>query len=103
MLAAGGATDVVRVNGLDWFVAGGTTAVRQLRAALESGVRRLARASLRLRNMLSPDAAPGSMLILDAAVPGTCSFLGSKRGHNAAMSIRPLSFVEILSVLYQWM
>jgi myo-inositol-1(or 4)-monophosphatase len=35
--AAGGATDVVRVNGLDWFVAGGTTAVRQLRAALESG------------------------------------------------------------------
>lgn len=35
--AAGGATDVVRVNGLDWFIAGGTTAVRQLRAALESG------------------------------------------------------------------
>ncbi|QCO97118.1 inositol monophosphatase family protein [Arthrobacter sp. 24S4-2] len=37
VLAAGGATDVVRVNGLEWFVAGGTTAVRQLRAALESG------------------------------------------------------------------
>ncbi|MDI3212701.1 inositol monophosphatase family protein [Arthrobacter sp. AL12] len=37
ILAAGGATDVVRVNGLDWFVAGGTTAVRELRAALESG------------------------------------------------------------------
>jgi fructose-1,6-bisphosphatase/inositol monophosphatase family enzyme len=37
VLAAGGAADVVRVNGLDWFVAGGTTAVRQLRAALESG------------------------------------------------------------------
>ena len=35
--AAGGATDVVRVNGLEWFMAGGTTAVRQLRAALESG------------------------------------------------------------------
>lgn len=35
--AAGGATDVVRVNGLEWFVAGGTTAVKQLRAALESG------------------------------------------------------------------
>ncbi|WP_445155182.1 inositol monophosphatase family protein [Arthrobacter sp. Hor0625] len=34
--AAGGTTDVVRVNGLDWHVAGGTTAVRQLRAALES-------------------------------------------------------------------
>lgn len=37
VLAAGGAADVVRVNGLDWFMAGGTTAVRQLRAALESG------------------------------------------------------------------
>ncbi|WP_427135687.1 inositol monophosphatase family protein [Pseudarthrobacter sp. S9] len=37
VLAAGGAADVVRVNGLDWFVAGGTTAVGQLRAALESG------------------------------------------------------------------
>lgn len=37
VLAAGGATDVVRVNGLEWFIAGGTTAVRQLRAALESG------------------------------------------------------------------
>lgn len=37
VLAAGGAADVIRVNGLDWFVAGGTTAVRQLRAALESG------------------------------------------------------------------
>jgi myo-inositol-1(or 4)-monophosphatase len=35
--AAGGATDSVRVNGLEWFMAGGTTAVRQLRAALESG------------------------------------------------------------------
>ena len=35
--AAGGATDVVRVNGLDWFIAGGTTAVQQLRAALSSG------------------------------------------------------------------
>lgn len=37
VLAAGGAADVVRVNGLDWFLAGGTTAVRELRAALESG------------------------------------------------------------------
>ena len=37
VLAAGGAADVVRVNGLDWYLAGGTTAVRQLRAALESG------------------------------------------------------------------
>ena len=37
VLAAGGAADVVRVTGLDWFVAGGTTAVRHLRAALESG------------------------------------------------------------------
>lgn len=37
VLAAGGATDVVRVNGLEWFLAGGKTAVRQLRAALESG------------------------------------------------------------------
>ena len=35
--AAGGATDTVRVNGLEWFMAGGTTAVRELRAALESG------------------------------------------------------------------
>jgi len=35
--AAGGAVDTVRVNGLQWFIAGGTTAVRQLRAALESG------------------------------------------------------------------
>jgi len=34
--AAGGAVDTVRVNGLEWFIAGGTTAVRQLRAALES-------------------------------------------------------------------
>lgn len=37
VLAAGGAVDTVRVNGLEWFIAGGTTAVRQLRAALESG------------------------------------------------------------------
>jgi myo-inositol-1(or 4)-monophosphatase len=37
VLAAGGAADVVRVNGLEWFMAGGTTAVRQLREALESG------------------------------------------------------------------
>ena len=37
VLAAGGSVDVVRVNGLEWFVAGGTTAVRELRAALESG------------------------------------------------------------------
>lgn len=37
VLAAGGAADVVRVNGLEWFIAGGTTAVRELRAALESG------------------------------------------------------------------
>ncbi|MCB5293268.1 inositol monophosphatase family protein [Arthrobacter sp. SO3] len=37
VLAAGGAADVVRVNGLDWYVAGGATAVRELRAALESG------------------------------------------------------------------
>lgn len=35
--AAGGATDTVRINGLDWFMAGSTTAVRELRAALESG------------------------------------------------------------------
>jgi myo-inositol-1(or 4)-monophosphatase len=27
----------VHVNGLEWFMAGGTTAVHQLRAALESG------------------------------------------------------------------
>ena len=37
VLAAGGAVDTVRVNGLEWFIAGGTTAVRELRAALESG------------------------------------------------------------------
>lgn len=37
VLAAGGAVDTVRVNGLEWFIAGGTTAVRGLRAALESG------------------------------------------------------------------
>lgn len=37
VLAAGGTADVVRVNGLDWFIAGGATAVQQLRAALESG------------------------------------------------------------------
>ncbi|MCA4133846.1 inositol monophosphatase [Arthrobacter sp. M4] len=35
--AAGGDTGVVRVNGLDWFLAGGPTAVRELRAALTSG------------------------------------------------------------------
>ncbi|MBT2566071.1 inositol monophosphatase family protein [Arthrobacter sp. ISL-85] len=35
--AAGGAVDTVRVNGLEWFIAGGTTAVRQLREALQSG------------------------------------------------------------------
>jgi fructose-1,6-bisphosphatase/inositol monophosphatase family enzyme len=35
--AAGGAVDTVRVNGLEWFLAGGTTAVRELRAALLSG------------------------------------------------------------------
>jgi fructose-1,6-bisphosphatase/inositol monophosphatase family enzyme len=35
--AAGGATDTVLVNGLQWFMAGGTTAVRELRAALASG------------------------------------------------------------------
>jgi len=34
--AAGGAVDTVRVNGLEWFIAGGTTAVRELRAVLES-------------------------------------------------------------------
>jgi hypothetical protein len=34
---AGGATDTVQVNGLQWFMAGGTTAVRELRAALLSG------------------------------------------------------------------
>lgn len=34
--AAGGAVDTVTVNGLEWFMAGGTTAVRGLRAALES-------------------------------------------------------------------
>jgi fructose-1,6-bisphosphatase/inositol monophosphatase family enzyme len=37
VLAAGGAAEVVRVNGLEWFMAGGSTAVRQLREALESG------------------------------------------------------------------
>ncbi|MGO4188715.1 inositol monophosphatase family protein [Pseudarthrobacter sp. TAF60_1] len=35
--AAGGATDSVQVNGLQWFMAGGTTAVGELRAALLSG------------------------------------------------------------------
>ncbi|MDQ0665627.1 myo-inositol-1(or 4)-monophosphatase [Arthrobacter ulcerisalmonis] len=35
--AAGGAVDTVRVNGLEWFIAGGTTAVQELRAALQSG------------------------------------------------------------------
>ena len=35
--AAGGAVDTVRVNGLEWFLAGGTTAVSQLRTALQSG------------------------------------------------------------------
>lgn len=35
--AAGGAVDTVHVNGLEWFIAGGTMAVRELRAALESG------------------------------------------------------------------
>ncbi|MFI2563867.1 inositol monophosphatase family protein [Paenarthrobacter sp. NPDC018779] len=34
--AAGGDTAVVQVNGLNWFVAGGTTAVRELSAALAS-------------------------------------------------------------------
>jgi myo-inositol-1(or 4)-monophosphatase len=34
--AAGGDTAVVRVNGLNWFVAGGPTAVRELSAALTS-------------------------------------------------------------------
>ncbi|MFK0004116.1 inositol monophosphatase family protein [Paenarthrobacter sp. NPDC090520] len=34
--AAGGDTAVVQVNGLNWFVAGGTTAVRELSAALTS-------------------------------------------------------------------
>lgn len=34
--AAGGVVDTVTVNGLEWFMAGGTTAVRGLRAALES-------------------------------------------------------------------
>jgi myo-inositol-1(or 4)-monophosphatase len=37
VLAAGGAVDVVRVNGLEWFLAGGARDVRELRAALESG------------------------------------------------------------------
>lgn len=35
--AAGGDTAVVQVNGLEWFIAGGSTAVRELRAALQSG------------------------------------------------------------------
>lgn len=35
--AAGGATDTVQVNGLQWFMAGGTTAVQELRVALLSG------------------------------------------------------------------
>jgi fructose-1,6-bisphosphatase/inositol monophosphatase family enzyme len=35
--AAGGLAGSVHVNGLEWFMAGGTTAVHQLRAALESG------------------------------------------------------------------
>ena len=35
--AAGGSADTVRVNGLDWFMAGGQTAVRELREALLSG------------------------------------------------------------------
>ncbi|MFJ4208411.1 inositol monophosphatase family protein [Paenarthrobacter sp. NPDC089675] len=34
--AAGGDTAVVQVNGLNWFVAGGTTAVRELSTALTS-------------------------------------------------------------------
>ncbi|MGP0223450.1 MULTISPECIES: inositol monophosphatase family protein [unclassified Paenarthrobacter] len=34
--AAGGDTAVVQVNGMNWFMAGGTTAVRELRAALTS-------------------------------------------------------------------
>ncbi|OFI39173.1 fructose 1,6-bisphosphatase [Arthrobacter sp. SW1] len=34
--AAGGDTAVVRVNGLDWFIAGGPTAVRALGEALQS-------------------------------------------------------------------
>ncbi|CAH0185367.1 Fructose-1, 6-bisphosphatase/inositol-1-monophosphatase [Arthrobacter sp. Bi83] len=37
VLAAGGAAGSVSVNGLEWFMAGGATAVHQLRAALESG------------------------------------------------------------------
>ncbi|MFP5368321.1 MAG: inositol monophosphatase family protein, partial [Actinomycetes bacterium] len=37
VLAAGGAVGTVHVNGLEWFMAGGATAVHQLRAALESG------------------------------------------------------------------
>ena len=35
--AAGGATAVVHVNGLDWFVAGPKKAVEELARALESG------------------------------------------------------------------
>ncbi|MCU1573828.1 MAG: inositol monophosphatase [Micrococcaceae bacterium] len=34
--ASGGSTAVVEVNGLTWFIAGGTTAVRQLRDALST-------------------------------------------------------------------
>lgn len=37
VLAAGGAADVVEVNGLSWFLAGGPTAVRELAAALREG------------------------------------------------------------------
>jgi fructose-1,6-bisphosphatase/inositol monophosphatase family enzyme len=37
VLAAGGAADVVEVNGLSWFLAGGPTAVRELGAALREG------------------------------------------------------------------
>ncbi len=36
VLAAGGATAVVRVNGLHWYIAGGVTAVREVAAALRS-------------------------------------------------------------------
>ncbi|MBG0739695.1 inositol monophosphatase family protein [Paeniglutamicibacter antarcticus] len=35
--AAGGTTAVVRVNGLDWCIGGGPTAVREVAAALRSG------------------------------------------------------------------
>ena len=37
VLAAGGATDVVEARGLVWFLAGGTTAVGELAAALRAG------------------------------------------------------------------